>query len=181
PHLHQVRLLLLRVVDLGVEDARARAHALGQPRVDDPLVAHRVLVLELAADHPGHDLHVAVRVRGEARRRADVVLDVDEQEPVMSVRRVPMGAEAEAVPSVEPVDARAEAVLAAHGLDEALFVVAAHNASIRSMLNCLSKEIRPPPPSRAFGTAASARPAPPAPAHPSSWPRAARGAGKTSP
>src|SRR3546814_5171087 len=50
------------VVLLGVQDAGAGAHPLGQARVDHALVALGVLVHEGALKHPGDDLHVTVRM-----------------------------------------------------------------------------------------------------------------------
>jgi hypothetical protein len=97
-------------------DAGSGAHALGQPGFDDPVVALGVAMLDRAFEHPGDDLHVAVRVRAEAAARRDHVV-VDHQElPVVGVVPVVVVAEAEAVPRVEPVDLRVEPVLGAvHG------------------------------------------------------------------
>ena len=67
-------------------------------------VALGVAVLERAVEHPGDDLHVAVRVHAEAAAgRHDVVVE-DAQQPVVGVPRVVELAEAEAVPRIEPVD-----------------------------------------------------------------------------
>ena len=66
PHLHEVDVVVAARVHLRVPDPRAGAHPLSEARVEDAAVALGVLVLELAAEHPGDDLHVLVRVGGEA-------------------------------------------------------------------------------------------------------------------
>ena len=94
-----------RRVHLRVPDAGARAHALGQAGVDDAAVAHRVLVLELARQHPGDDLHVLVGMGAEAGAGPHDVVVVDEQQPVADVRGVVVAGEAERVVGVEPAAA----------------------------------------------------------------------------
>ena len=64
---------------LAVLDASAGAHALRIARPDDGSVAHAVPVLEGARQHPGEDLHVAVRVRPEAGAGGDAVIVDDAQ------------------------------------------------------------------------------------------------------
>src|SRR2546429_10013599 len=65
--------------------------------IDDAVVAEGVLVLELAVEHPGDDLHVLVRVGGEPGAAPHGVVVEDEQEPVVRVGGVVVAAEAEAV------------------------------------------------------------------------------------
>src|SRR5690606_14601748 len=66
---------------------------------------------------PRDDLHVAVRVGGEAGARRDPVVVRDEEEAVMRVLRVVVPPEAEAVPAVEPAEPRVEAGSGPAGLD----------------------------------------------------------------
>src|SRR5262249_55761011 len=88
----------------GVPDAAAGAHTLGQARVDEAGVAERVLVLELARQHPGHDLHVLVRVGVEASAGRHDVVVTHEQQAVVGVGPVEVAPEAEAMVRVEPAD-----------------------------------------------------------------------------
>ena len=69
-----------------------------------------VLVHEPALEHPGDDLHVAVRVRLEARAGRHDVVVVHEEQPEVGVPRVVMRAEGEAVRAVEPAHVRGEPV-----------------------------------------------------------------------
>ena len=71
-----------------------------------PAVPFRVLVLELAVEHPGDDLHVLMRMRAEAGARAHHVVVRDQQQAVMRVLGIVVIREAEAVPRVEPGQAR---------------------------------------------------------------------------
>ncbi len=101
------------VVLLRVQDPAAGAHPLGQARVDHAGVPLGVLVDEGAFQHPGHDLHVAVRVGVEAEPRHDAVVVAHQQQAVVRVGRVVVIAKAEAVLRVEPTGLRAEAVVGA--------------------------------------------------------------------
>jgi hypothetical protein len=85
PHLHEVHVGGRAGVHLRVADPAPRAHALRQPGVDDAIGAGAVTVRELALQHPGDDLHVAVRVRAEPSARAHDVVVVDDQQPVPRV------------------------------------------------------------------------------------------------
>ena len=69
PHLHEMHVGGRARVHLGVADAAPRTHALREARVDDPVPAAAVTVLELALEHPRHDLHVGVPVGPEAGSR----------------------------------------------------------------------------------------------------------------
>jgi len=71
-----------------VPDAAASAHALRQAGVDHARVAERVGMLQLTVEHPGHDLHVAVRVRAETSIGLHDVIVTDEQQPVVGVAGV---------------------------------------------------------------------------------------------
>ena len=112
PHLYEVHGLLVTgpavdapgVVLLGVADPGPGAHALGQPGVDHAVVADGVLVHERSVEHPGDDLHVAVRVGLEPGAGRDHVVVADEQQAMVGVGRVPVAAEREGVLRVEPAD-----------------------------------------------------------------------------
>ena len=67
-------------------------------------------MLEFAREHPRDDLHVAVRVRVEARAAPDDVVVVHEQQPVAGVAGVVVVAEAERVVGVQPADVGGESV-----------------------------------------------------------------------
>ena len=129
PHLHEVHRVAMRdvilprasqppgVVLLAVQDAGARAHPLGQARVDHPRVALGVLVHQRALQHPGDDLHVLVRMGLEAGARLDDVVVVDQQQPVVGVGPVVVTAEAEAVLAVQPAQAGLEPLVGAADVD----------------------------------------------------------------
>src|SRR6267143_824932 len=78
PNLEKVRHVL-SVIELAVQHALPRAHALHVPRHDDRAVSYAVFVGELALQHVADDLHVAVAVRSETRPRLNSVL-VDHSE-----------------------------------------------------------------------------------------------------
>ena len=67
-------------------------------------------MLEFTREHPGDDLHVAVRVGVEARAAADDVVVVDEQQSVAGVARVVVVPEAERMVGVQPADVGGEAI-----------------------------------------------------------------------
>src|SRR5205823_4105086 len=79
PQLEQVHRLLLRPVELLVDDALARRHHLHFAGVDEPAVAKIIAVADGAVEHVGHDLHVAVRVGGKATAALDHVVVEDAQ------------------------------------------------------------------------------------------------------
>ena len=111
PHLHEMHVAVAARVHLRVPDAPPGAHPLGQPRIDEALVSGGVLVLELAVEDPGDDLHVAVGMRGEARPGPHPVVVADQQQPVVGVLGVVVPGEAEAVLRVEPGDVSEEALV----------------------------------------------------------------------
>ena len=117
PHLHEVDIATLRRVHLRVPDAAACAHPLCESRVDDAAVPLGVLVLDLAPDHPGDDLHILVGVGLEAALRRDDVVVAHEEQAEVGVLRVVVTAEGERMVRVEPADLRAEAVVATADVD----------------------------------------------------------------
>jgi hypothetical protein len=77
---------------------------LRETRADDAVVPHIVGVLDLTGQHPGDDLHVAVRMGAEALRRRDPIVVVDDQQAMPRVPLVTVRTETETVPGVEPSD-----------------------------------------------------------------------------
>src|SRR5271165_5753408 len=106
--------------------ARAGAHVLHAARLHGALVADAVLVLELAAEHEGQNLHILMRVRREARRRRDIVVVEHAQSTPIEIARIVVLSEAEREARLEPAVIGAEALagslngkgacLACHGL-----------------------------------------------------------------
>ena len=76
-----------------------------------------VLVFQPAGEHPGDDLHVAVRVGVKTAARSDDVVVVDQQQSVVGVGRVVVVAERERMPGVQPVDGGPEPVVGAPDVD----------------------------------------------------------------
>ena len=142
PHLHEVDRLRARRVHLRVPDAGARAHPLGEPGVDHTLVALGIPMQQLAVEHPGDDLHVAVRVRGEAGAARDAVVVGDDEQPVAHVSRVEVAAEAEAVAGVEPGDPRVEAVVGPAQVDLRLRDVAVLDQLLAALQLVLPPSVR---------------------------------------
>ena len=70
-----------------------------------------VAVGDLAAEDPGHDLHVAMSVGAEAAVGGDDVVVVDEQEAVLAVLAVVVIAEVHRVLGIEPPDVGDETIL----------------------------------------------------------------------
>src|SRR3546814_8011331 len=62
PDLQQMHRILVRGVILAVPDAGAGRHALHLAGSDDRAVAETVAMRERPIQHPGHDLHVTMRV-----------------------------------------------------------------------------------------------------------------------
>jgi hypothetical protein len=87
-----VRLLADRV-HLAVTDAAAGVHHLQLAGVQVGRAAGGVAVTQRAAHHVGDDLHVAMRVRGEAGVRRDAVLVDHAQRAVAHPARVVVLAE----------------------------------------------------------------------------------------
>ena len=126
PHLDEVHgrlvsiphAVLPRVVLLRMQDAGAGTHALGESGIQDATVADGVLMDQRSVEHPGDDLHVAVRVRVEPGAGGHLVVVVDQQNPVVGVGRVPVIAEREGMTGVQPADAGVWSVVGASNVDE---------------------------------------------------------------
>jgi hypothetical protein len=112
-----VALQLPGVVLLGVQDAGAGAHPLGEAGVDHAIVAGGVLVDQRSPHHPGDDLHVLVRVGLEAATGDDDVVVVDQQQPVVGVVAVVVVAEREGVLGVQPAEVGLETVVRVADVD----------------------------------------------------------------
>src|SRR5881396_1100431 len=89
-------------VELAVGHAGARAHPLDVARADDRAVPEAVAMLERPLEHVRDDLHVVVRMRGEAARGLHAILVDDEEIAEARVARVVVAREREGVASVEP-------------------------------------------------------------------------------
>src|SRR3954453_22978952 len=137
PHLdevHRVAVLVTAlqapgVVLLAVQDPGAGAHPLRQARIDDAVVAGAVLVDQGALHYPGDDLHVPVRVGLEAEARRHDVVVVYQQQPVMGVVVVGVGAEREGVLAVQPPDLGAEPLVGSADVDARVEGGSAHVGS----------------------------------------------------
>jgi hypothetical protein len=80
-----------------VQDPGSGAHPLRQAGVDDSAVALGVGVHQAAAQHPGDDLQVPVRMRVETGARGNDVVIAGHQQPEAGVRRVEVRSERERV------------------------------------------------------------------------------------
>ena len=101
PDLEQLGLVLLEVV-LGMLDAAPGAHHLDLAGLGATLVAEMVLVGDRAADHVGHDLHVAMGMRREPGLRLDAVVVPDAQRAPVDALGVAVLGEAEMEVGVQP-------------------------------------------------------------------------------
>src|SRR5207244_3498909 len=91
-----------RGIEFAVLHARAGGHVLHLARTDHASVAHRILVLQCAAEDVGDDFHVAMRMRSETlSRHYEIVVD-DAQAAETHPLRVVIIGEAESVIRVEP-------------------------------------------------------------------------------
>ena len=83
-------------------DAAAGPQHLDGAGRDDGLRAGGVLVVQLALEHPRHDLEVAVRVQVEAGARVEQVLVVQDERSERGVARVVVPAGGQRVPRGDP-------------------------------------------------------------------------------
>ena len=74
PDLQEVIGLRTRRIKLAVRDPRAGRHDLDIVWRDDSSIAGAVTMLQFAFEHIGDDLHVTMRMRGEASTRCDLVV-----------------------------------------------------------------------------------------------------------
>src|SRR5271156_2534537 len=110
PDLQKVNRLGFRMIEFAVRDSGAGAHPLRLAGSNDRAGAEAVLVLERAFENVGHDLHVAMAVRGKAGSRAHAIFIDDAQRAKAHLVRVVVVAERERMAAVEPVELRAAAV-----------------------------------------------------------------------
>src|SRR5215813_2362539 len=83
-------------------NARTRAHHLHVTGLGAALVAERVLVGDRTLADIGDDLHVRVRMRGEAGVRRDLVVVPDAQAPMADVVRVIVAGKREVMLRLQP-------------------------------------------------------------------------------
>ena len=110
PELEHAQRLRLRGVELAVADAAAGAHVLHVAAAQHGAVALAVAVRERAVDHVGHDLHVLVAVRAEARAGRDHVVVEHAQRAEAQVRRIEVVGEGEGVAGLQPAEVGAAAL-----------------------------------------------------------------------
>ena len=80
----------------------AGSHVLCLARANHAAIAHRILVLEGAAEDVGDDLHVPVRVHAEPLARQDEIVVDDAQAAEAHPLRIVVVREAKRVISVQP-------------------------------------------------------------------------------
>ncbi len=102
PHLDEVDVVGRAGVLLRMPDPATGAHALRQPRIDQPLVALGVLVLQLTVEDPGDDLHVSMGMRLEAGATGNTVVVQHQELPVVGVVGVMVPTETERMLGIEP-------------------------------------------------------------------------------
>jgi hypothetical protein len=139
PDLQQVQRLGARRIDLAVGHAGAGGHALDLTGLDDRAGAHRVAVLQLAAEHVGDDLHVGVRVGAEAAAGGNLVVVDHPQGPIAHVARIPVVGEREGVPGVQPAVVGVAAFVGASQGDHRLPLpgpMPTNRTSVKAALSC---------------------------------------------
>ena len=102
PDLQQMHRLVLRGVEFTMLHAGASGHVLHVTRLDDAAIAHRILVLQRAAQDVGDDLHVAVRMLAETHARHHKIVVDDAQAAEAHPLRIVIIREAEGVITVQP-------------------------------------------------------------------------------
>src|SRR5215207_2598606 len=94
-----------------------RAHALCQARVDETGVTQCVFVLQLAFQYPGHDLHIAMRMRFESGHRTDDVIIAHQEKSVICIRRVTVMTKAETMPRIQPAGSGCKSLVSAANVE----------------------------------------------------------------
>jgi hypothetical protein len=95
-------------------------------------------VHQRATEHPGHDLHVLVRVGVEPGARLDDVVVVHQQHAVVGVGLVEVAAERERVLGVQPVDLGGETVVRSADVDLRVVHAASCGCLLRKTVTCQS-------------------------------------------
>ncbi len=119
PDLEEVHGLGARRVELAVAHAAAGAHPLHVAGADGRAVADRILVRQLAREHVGDDLHVAVAVRAEAGAGLHPILVDHPQRPELDVFGIEVVGERKGVVGLEPAVIGVAPFVAAANLDHA--------------------------------------------------------------
>ena len=102
PDLQEMGLGLAGMVELGVADAAAGAHALHIARPDHAAIADAVLVAQFAFQHIGDDFHVAVAMGAKAAAGRDTVFIDHAQRAEAHMLRIVVVGERKAVPGIQP-------------------------------------------------------------------------------
>ena len=102
PDLQEPHVFVGVVVFLAVHDACPGAHDLNVAFANHGLVAHAVLVFQIARQRDADDLHVVVRMGAKPCAARDGVVVQDAKRAEMHALGVPPTGEAEAVVGVEP-------------------------------------------------------------------------------
>src|SRR5262245_9687463 len=99
-----------------MRDAGSRRHSLHFPGADQSRATRTVLVPQRAFQYVSHDLHLAVRVRGESRAALDRVMIKDPQRPESHVVRVVVAVETEQPVRRQPIALKMESVFGSDDL-----------------------------------------------------------------
>jgi hypothetical protein len=102
PNLQQPDRFILRRIEFAMFNAAAGGYILQVSLANDATVAHRIVVLQLAAQNVSHDFHVAMRMRAEARSGHHEVVVDDAQAAKTHPLRIVIISETESVISIEP-------------------------------------------------------------------------------
>src|SRR5258706_3013351 len=102
PDLQQMHGFILRRIEFAVLDSGAGGHVLHIPGTDHAAVAHRILVLQRAAEDVGDDFHVAMRMLSKTHARHYQVVIDDAQAAEARPLRIVIVREAESVITVKP-------------------------------------------------------------------------------
>ena len=117
PDLQEMRWRILEMIELGVHDTRACAHALHVTRANHRAVAQTVLVSQRTIEHVADDLHVTMAMRAEPGAGHDSVLVDDAQRAEAHMRRIPILGKRKTVPGIEPAMLRMAALTCGANLD----------------------------------------------------------------
>src|SRR5262245_45480290 len=99
------------MVEFAVLNAGSSRHALHVAAANHGAVAHAVAMRELALEHVGDDLHVAMAMRAEALAGLHPIFVDDAQRPVAHEARIVVVGEREGMSAVEPIELGAAAVV----------------------------------------------------------------------
>src|SRR5262245_44033219 len=121
-----------------MRDAGTRRHSLHFPCANQTRAARDVLVPQRAFQYVGHDLHLAMRVRGEPRAAFDRVVVEDPQWPESHVARVVVAIEAEQPIGRQPIALKMISVFSSDNPHFSSSENPPGNSQFSLPLNCLS-------------------------------------------